>query len=96
MRKVFDVYQSDYEAFDLYVSDFSVGAKAFVFNKDDEEWSEGIVADIIESDKLADGEIPFVTSYTGEIITADESYYVGIETEKTGIEKPELNIIGYC
>lgn len=87
-----DVYRSNYDAFDLYVAGFDVGDKAFVYNKNDKEWLEGIVSNVVESKEISDGEIPFTSSYTGEIVTADESYHIGIQTSGV-IDKPALNII---
>ena len=90
-----NVYKSGYGEFDIYTTGFAVGDKAFILNKGNGAWSEGVISDVVESNDLSEGETLFVATHTGSLITSDESYYIGIETKKKRIEKPALNVLGY-
>jgi len=83
------IYESDYEDFELYVIDeFKIGARAYVFDKEEGEWHQGYVVDIKEGAAAYEDENDFNADvadtkgdYTGDFQTDFGSYYVGIKVE---------------
>ena len=90
-----DVYKSEYDNMDLFVSDFRVGAEAFVHDKDDDIWYS---AKVEFCDDLSEDD--YRESYSdvdGEFITKNTSYYVGLETfDEVKREDLSLNVICSC
>ena len=95
------IYESEYDDFSLYiVGPIVKNARAFVYDHDDDEWYHGYVNDIesVQIDDLSDRYTYAVNGdYTGEFISDDFDYYVGIETtDSFDMEKEEDRSIVYA
>ena len=89
------VYCISYNSFDMYIPDICVGQKGFIYDKLYDEWSEGVVSDVIDDAKNPSAGKSLVASYRGKVKEGRKSYYVGFEAKKIGIDKPDLSIIAY-
>lgn len=88
------VYCISYNSFDMYIQDICVGEKAFVYDKLYDEWSEGVISDVLEAKNPSAGK-SLVASYRGKVKEGNKTYLVGIESKKIGIDQPNLSIIAY-
>lgn len=91
------IYESEYAMFNLYVESFRKNAPAVVHDKNNDTWHKGYVCDI-KTDIGADEDNQYETTtkgnYTGEFLTDDNDYYVGITTtgkaDKTTVNNIKL------